>query len=223
MLAMSTFCYHRPIRPMAQPYHHGNLRPALLQAALDLIRHAGPATLTLREVARRAGVSHNAPYRHFRDKEALLAAVAAQGFDELRESMLAEAARESEPLARLRASGSGYVAFALRRPEHFQVMFDAPCAKESHPEAAAAGDRTFHALLTLVGASQLSRQLPGGDPLPLALRCWALVHGIAKLAVAGRLPFADRDAVLAFARETIAAFLPYSESELHVISSEEKG
>src|ERR1700680_3684519 len=109
-----------------RPYHHGHLRETLLQGAGRAIAELGPAAFTLREVARRAGVSHNAPYRHFRDKDALLAAVAAQGFRELTRAMRKAGERQSKPLDKLKQSGMAYVAFAIRRPDHFTVMFDAP-------------------------------------------------------------------------------------------------
>src|SRR6202051_1236633 len=101
-----------------RPYHHGNLRDTLLQGALRTIAELGSAAFTLREVARRAGVSHNAPYRHFRDKNALLAAVAAQGFRELTLAMQEAGDRQSNALDKLKQSGIAYVAFAVRRPEH---------------------------------------------------------------------------------------------------------
>src|SRR6201984_2405102 len=107
-----------------KPYHHGHLREALLQAAIRLIAEVGPAGFTLREVARRAGVSHNAPYRHFRDRDELLASVAAQGYRELAKAMTDAAARQTDALDALREAGLAYVSFALRRPEHFTVMFD---------------------------------------------------------------------------------------------------
>src|SRR5260370_37166177 len=88
---------HRP-----KPYHHGNLREALLEAAIRLIAEVGPTAFTLREVARRAGVSHNAPYRHFRDRDDLMAAVAAQGFRELTEAMVDAAGQRSDALDRLK-------------------------------------------------------------------------------------------------------------------------
>ena len=116
-----------------QPYHHGNLRETLLQGAVRVIAEVGPAAFTLREVARRAGVSHNAPYRHFRDKDALLAAVAAQGFRELTHAMREAGERQSKPLDKLKQSGMAYVAFAVRRPEHFTVMFDAPSSPAKIP------------------------------------------------------------------------------------------
>src|ERR1700687_5492875 len=107
-----------------RPYHHGNLREELLQGAVRVIAELGPAAFTMREVARKAGVSHNAPYRHFQDKEALLAAVAAEGFDRLTESMRKTAQPAPGATERLRLAARGYVKFSLRFPEHFSVMFD---------------------------------------------------------------------------------------------------
>jgi AcrR family transcriptional regulator len=133
-----------------RPYHHGNLQEVLLEAAISLISEAGPAGFTLREVARRAGVSHNAPYRHFRDKDALLAEVAAQGYEELTKAMAQAAARQIDALESLKRAGLAYVSFALRRPEHFTVMFDAPFSKGSHPVTAEASERAFSTLLRLV-------------------------------------------------------------------------
>src|ERR1700733_6477632 len=127
----------------SKPYHHGHLRDALLEATIQLIAEVGPAGFTLREVARRAGVSHNAPYRHFRDKDALLAEVATQGYKELAKSMAHAADRQADALEGLKQAGLAYVSFALRRPEHFTVMFDAPFPKDSHPTAAKASEDAF--------------------------------------------------------------------------------
>jgi len=199
-----------------QSYHHGDLRQALLSAATDLIAEVGPRGFTLREVARRAGVSHNAPYRHFRDKEELLAAVAAEGFRELTRAMLDAAAPQPTSLGRLRRSGLAYVAFALRRPEHFTVMFDTPFSKADYPECAEAANEAFGTLVRFIEACQQDAQLPPGDTLQRALAAWSLVHGIAKLAVAKRLPFRSRAAVLQFAESTI-------ERSLAVLSWADRG
>src|SRR5208283_6146894 len=153
MLRVSTFiCYKEKAMPKRRSYHHGNLKQALLEASLDLIRKAGPGAFTLREVARRAGVSHNAPYRHFRDKEELLAALAAEGFDRLTAAMTKAAESASGALDRFRMSGRGYVEFALRHPQHFAVMFEVPWRFELYPETRAAGERAFGPLVRYVEA-----------------------------------------------------------------------
>ena len=208
MLSVSTcFWYKEKVMRTPHSYHHGNLKQALLEASLDLIRKAGPGAFTLREVARRAGVSHNAPYRHFHDKEALLAAVAAQGFDRLTESMRKAVGATSGAAERFRLSGRGYVEFALRYPQHFAVMFDAPRSFDPYPETRAAGGRAFGALLGYVEDCQREGILPAGDPRPSALLAWSMVHGVAKLAIGRRLPWTGIADVLNFtdtATQTLA-------------------
>jgi AcrR family transcriptional regulator len=191
-----------------KPYHHGNLREVLLGATIRLIAEVGPTAFTLREVARRAGVSHNAPYRHFRDKDDLLATVAMQGFEELTQAMLDAAEPQSNALDRLKRSGLGYIAFALHRPEHFTVMFEAQRSRREHPEAEAAGKRAFGTLVDFVTGCQKEGYFAPGDPLRLALLAWSMVHGIAKLAITGRLPFQSRSEILKFAEFVIAESLP---------------
>jgi AcrR family transcriptional regulator len=184
-------------------YHHGNLREVLLQGAVSVIAEVGPAAFTLREVARRAGVSHNAPYRHFRDKDALLAAVAAQGFRELTRAMLEAGRQPSKALDKLKQSGLAYVAFAIRRPEHFTVMFDAPVCASKDPEYIQASREAFNTLVNYIRNCQEEGQLPAGSTLERSLYAWSLVHGIAKLAVAGRFPFQAKAALLKFAKFAI--------------------
>ncbi|HEY1649157.1 MAG TPA: TetR/AcrR family transcriptional regulator [Terracidiphilus sp.] len=209
------------------PYHHGNLHKALLDAAVALIGEVGPRAFTLREVARRAGVSHNAPYRHFASKDELLLAVAAEGFERLaavmRETMEpGQSARE-----RLELCGCGYVEFALRWPNHLLVMFDLPPAWREQDETRAdtglgthdhdslgthvhaglrIGEDAFQVLLDCIVAAQQAGDLPAGDPLPLAWTAWSLVHGVAKLATGGNLPL-DRQGILAFTRSAARAIL----------------
>ncbi len=182
-----------------RPYHHGNLRVALLEAASRLVAELGPAGFTLREVARRAGVSHNAPYRHFRDKGELMAALAEQGFRELTQAMLDAAESQTASLDRLEHSGLAYVAFALRRPEHFTVMFDVPFPNDRYSECAEAGRAAFGTLVRFIEECRRDGFFADEDPLQRALAAWSLVHGIAKLAVAERLPFASEDEILRFA------------------------
>jgi AcrR family transcriptional regulator len=172
-----------------RPYHHGKLKQALVDAAIALIAEVGTNGFTLREVARRAGVSHNAPYRHYRDRDELLAVVAMQGFERLKAAMRRSAARGSSALERLRFCGRGYVDFALRWPQHFFVMFDLPSSREKYPEYAAVGQEAFDTLLTFIVACQEDGALPREEPEMLALTAWSLVHGIAKLAISQHLPF----------------------------------
>lgn len=194
--------------PAAKPYHHGNLRVALLDAAIHLIAEVGPAGFNLREVARRAGVSHNAPYRHFRNRDDLMAAVAEQGFRELIQAMLAGAGSHARARDRLKQAGLAYVRFALRRPQHFAIMFDAPNLTTRHPDSTDPSARAFGTLVTLVEACQQEGSLPRGDTLQLALVAWCTVHGIAKLGIAGRLPIHTKAQIFHFAAYVIDRTLP---------------
>jgi AcrR family transcriptional regulator len=191
-----SLCYIAPklSMPPVRPYHHGKLKQALVDAAIALIAEVGTNGFTLREVARRAGVSHNAPYRHYRDRDELLAVVAMQGFERLKAAMRRSAARGSSALERLRFCGRGYVDFALRWPQHFFVMFDLPSSREKYPEYAAAGQEAFDTLLTFIVACQEDGALPREEPELLALTAWSLVHGIAKLAISQHLPFRRAEA-----------------------------
>ena len=189
---------------MKRAYHHGNLRKALLDAGVALIGEAGPKGFTIREVARRAGVSHNAPYRHFRDKDELLEAIALEGFGRLTAAMKKRSAAGAKAAERLRLCGCGYVDFALRWPHHFLVMFDLP--SRGLPEHGTAGENAFQTLLGFIIESQKEGVLPEGDPHPLALMAWSMVHGIAKLAISGNLPYSSKQ-VIDFTRCASEAFV----------------
>ena len=166
-------------------YHHGDLRRALIDAALEVIERDGPAALTLRDLAPKLGVTHAAPYRHFRDKHSLLSAVAEEGFRHLRDAMLAACDEAGpDPEARLLATGVAYVRFATSHRGHFAVMFShvsapPPDVPDLPREAAGA----FAVLLDAVVAAQRAEMLRRGDPLQLARACWAMVHGLATLLV----------------------------------------
>ncbi|HEV2239259.1 MAG TPA: TetR/AcrR family transcriptional regulator, partial [Ktedonobacterales bacterium] len=166
-----------------RPYHHGDLRAALIQAGLAILAEQGAEALTVRAAARRAGVSHNAPYRHFADKDALLAAIAEEGFNELAEAL--ERARlfaGAAPRAQLEETGWAYVRFALDHPQHFRVMFSSSVAPGDRPPGlAAAATRAFGVLVAIVRAGQAAGVLTTGEPWQLALTCWAQVHGLAQL------------------------------------------
>ena len=162
-------------------YHHGNLREALVEAATALLREGGAEALTLRGAARRAGVSAMAPYRHFADKEALLAAVAAFGFA-LLAARLAEADTVPDPADALTAQGTAYVRFACEEPALFRLMFGAT-QPAGHCDLHAAADAAYAVLARRVAS------LAGEDEREdLTLACWSLVHGLASLLVDGQIP-----------------------------------
>jgi AcrR family transcriptional regulator len=181
----------RPLR-RRDSYHHGDLRRALTRAALRLIARHGPSGFTLREAARQAGVTHAAPYRHFPNRMALLAAVAEEGFAEMRVSMLAGVDRAgADPAARLQALGVAYVCYAVAHPSHFRVMFGSEIAdKCAYPELAAAAAATFQLLVDAIDACQAAGQIPKGPPEDLAVPLWSIVHGLAGLVVDGQVPLA---------------------------------
>jgi AcrR family transcriptional regulator len=168
-------------------YHHGDLRRALLDASLELISKEGFAALSLREVARRAGVTHAAPYRHFADKEALLAAVAEEGFRAMTARMRQVMAREPTPMRRLMACGVAYVLFAVENAAHFRVMFGPHFTRPLVPSDAQEAGNSFKVLMDAILEAQRAGEIREGEPQALALTCWSLVHGLASLWVDGLL------------------------------------
>ena len=169
-------------------YHHGDLRHALIEASLALISEEGFSALTLREVARRAGVTHAAPYRHFADKEALLAAVAEEGFRSMAAQMRERMDRETGPSERLRACGVAYVLFAIQHPAHFRVMFGPHFTRRvDHEALGKEGSNAFGLLVASLIEGQKAGEVREGEPMPLALMAWSLVHGLASLLVDGQL------------------------------------
>lgn len=167
-------------------YHHGDLRRALLDAALRILVEEGPHALTLREVARRVGVTQAAPYHHFADKDAILAAVAEEGFTKLHESMIgARDAAGAKPTARLRAMGAGYVRFAVQHPAHFRVMFEKMVDMTEHASLHACADQSFAVLLDAVTEGQKAGQVRKGSAAELALLLWSTMHGLATLWLSG--------------------------------------
>jgi AcrR family transcriptional regulator len=183
-----------------ESYHHGDLRRALLDASLRLIAEEGFGALSLREVARRAGVTHAAPYRHFADKEALLAAVAEEGFRAMTAQMKQEMAPCTAPLERLAACGVAYVVFAVRHAAHFRVMFGPHFTQPLAPQREDVN--AFGVLMEALVEAQRAGDLPRGDPRQLALTCWSLVHGLANLWVDRQLePMGFIGGVEALARE----------------------
>lgn len=164
-------------------YHHGDLREALLKVGEDLLQEAGPEGLSLREAARRVGVSHNAPYKHFPSREAMLAALAVRGFETLA-ARIREADADDGGIAR----GMAYVGFALDHPDQFRLMFSGAIDRDSFPElraAAAAG---------LAELGDFANRTYGADALDAAtLSAWAFVHGLAQLMIDNQVPGAFTD------------------------------
>lgn len=167
-------------------YHHGDLRAALIAAAVQILEKDGEGALTLREVARRVGVSAAAPYHHFADKHAILAAVGEEGFLHLSAAM-EEAQATSGPKSRdvLRAMGVSYVRFAVRHPSHFRIMFSGILAVKECGPLHAAAQRAFGLLLGAVTGAQEAGVLIDGNPARLALYSWSMVHGLAMLHLNG--------------------------------------
>jgi AcrR family transcriptional regulator len=164
-------------------YHHGNLKEALIRAALELIAQKGPAGFTFAEAARWAGVSPAAPYRHFRDRDELLSDVARRGFDQF-EAALTRAWDDGRPdlntaFDRL---GKAYLTFARNEPAYYSAMFEAGIAPDSNPDLRASSDRAFAVLRS--ATERLIAAMPAGSRPPalmMALHIWAMSHGIASL------------------------------------------
>jgi AcrR family transcriptional regulator len=166
----------------ASSYHHGALQAGLIRSAREILESEGYEALTLRAAARRAGVSQAAPYNHFADKAALLAAIAAQGFKEFAAAMRHEVDAAVDPEARLNAAGIAYVAFATSNPGLFKLMFGSNVHQSSgDPDLDAARNSAYEVLRGAVHAVQVSGPR---DPAPEeleSLRSWALVHGLATM------------------------------------------
>jgi AcrR family transcriptional regulator len=167
----------------ARGYHHGNLKEALVRAALELIAEKGPAGFTFADAARWAGVSPAAPYRHYRDRDALLADVARRGF-ELFAAALAQAWDDGSPdvMTAFDRLGKTYLAFAKREPAYYSAMFEAGVPLDTDRELREASENAF-AVLRAAAEKLVMLMPPQGRPpaLMVALHVWAMTHGIASL------------------------------------------
>jgi AcrR family transcriptional regulator len=177
---------HRGGKSSSEPprgYHHGNLKEALIRAALELIAQKGPAGFTFAEAARWAGVSPAAPYRHYRDRDELISDVAKQGFVRFEQALLrAWDEGRPKPSAAFDRMGKAYLQFARTEPAYYSAMFEAGIPLDGNPELREAGDRAFNVLRQ--ATEMMIATMPAKNRPPvmmMALHIWALSHGVASL------------------------------------------
>lgn len=182
-----------PLEEAVIGYHHGDLRRAIVDAAVEAIAETGPSGWSLRELARRAGVSHAAPAHHFGDKAGVLTAVAADGFRVLAETLTATKGD-------LLDQGLAYVSFATRHPAHFQVMFRPELYHGDDPDVTTAATAAREALKGAIRAS-------GNDRPGMELAAWSIAHGFAALWLSGALPSDLGDDPVTAGREVLARLL----------------
>lgn len=183
--------------PKQDTYHHGDLRQALLEAALVLLQTKDIERLSLREVARQAGVSHTAPYRHFTDKADLLSAVAEEGFVVFGRYLSdAIAQSNNDPVKGLLATGEAYVRYALEHPTHFRVMFRcSPSGYDADSSLEITARGTFQILVEAIASGQAAGVFIAGNPEAIATGRWALAHGLSMLLLEGMLPPPGENAI----------------------------
>ena len=177
----------------SNPYHHGDLRTALVDAGIRLLRSGGADAVTLRAVAREAGVSHAAPYRHFSNRDQLFAEVATPCLQELgRRLEDAAAGSDGDASIRIRTIGRAYIAFAIERPEEYRLIFGSRVASFDEHEGLSRGSKAaFGVLVTAIEAGQAEGLIVSGPAAGLATFAWATLHGLAGLFVERRLDAAD--------------------------------
>lgn len=186
-----------------------DVRAGILQASLALMNEGGLGALSMREVARRAGVSHQAPYHYFADREAILAELAGDGFDQLYDYMVSAIGLARDKAAKNKAMGEAYIRFALNHPELFRLMFrNEMCDLTRYPEAKAKAEKCFNVVVEVLDAQGHSSDKANPDLTPV-IASWAAAHGLATLLLEGKLgqTFGDtRDQREAAANRVIAFF-----------------
>jgi AcrR family transcriptional regulator len=178
-----------------RPYHHGDLRQALLDAAVALLREGGAEALTLRAVARAAGVSQTAPYRHFKDRRALVAGVAQEAFARMGAAIGIAVQRGEPGLPALRRGMAAYIRFAQEHPAEYRVMFGPELARRDDlPQLHAAALGVFGLLRDGIARLQQGGAIGEGDPGLMAITAWATLHGLAMLSLDGQTAVTDHSA-----------------------------
>lgn len=178
-----------------QPYHHGDLKNALIAAGIDVLAKEGVHGLSLRKVAQRAGVSHAAPYAHYADKQALIAAISTEGYRRLYDKLLGVGERyPGDPLRQLVEGAWAYVQFALQEPDHFKITFSGVIEKEqAYPAFVEMSRKSFALVVQIVAACQAAGVLKPGPPELLTVSVWGLVHGLVSLLLEGQISHTIRE------------------------------
>ena len=175
--------------PKKKAYHHGDLKNALIKAGVEILAKDGVSGLSLRKVAKKAGVSHAAPYAHFADKQALIAAISTEGFRQLYEQVNEVAGKyKDQPAKQMVEAAWTYVQFALDNRDRFKVMFSGVLEKErDYPDFVAETHRNFQLVKKIIEANQAAGVLRSG-PLDLAaLSAWGSIHGFIMLLLEGQI------------------------------------
>ncbi len=171
-------------------YHHGDLKNALIEAGTEILAKNGVGGLSLRKVARKAGVSHTAPYAHFADKQALIAAISTEGFRQLYEQVVAVTELyENDPAQQLLETAWAYVRFAINDPDQFKIMFSSVLEKEKeYPDLVEMSQKAFRQVVEIVASSQEAGVLREGPGELTAVIVWSAVHGLIALSLEGQIP-----------------------------------
>ena len=183
-------CPVRRLIQLKQGYHHGDLRNAVVNEALKLLEQEGHSEFSLRDLARRVGVSAAALYAHFADKSALRAAIATAGFIQLRQAVEAAFGEDNDPMGQFLHMGSAYVRFGIERPALYKLMFaseDLPAKRAEYPELEAAAEDAFSLVTDMLERMQRRGLVRPGNPEADALSVWAHVHGLTSLIITGRV------------------------------------
>jgi AcrR family transcriptional regulator len=190
-------------------YHHGDLRQALIDGAIAIISERDVDSVSLREVARQAGVSHTAPYRHFADKEELLAAVAEEGFNGLTQVLVrANTSKQANPIGELEVCGIAYVEYAIAHSSHYRVMFGAHRGeKDRFPQLEQASKESFRILVNIISEGQAVGVFRADKPLQLAKVVWSLMHGLVMLLIDKQIEIEEIDDVAGLVKFTTQSLL----------------